>query len=241
VKLDTIPQAPDLRFLPNPVHPFLPENEAELSEFCRETFALQTIGLGERMLRCRAKKMVLGISGGLDSTLALVVLAFVCRQYGFPADTILAVTMPGFGTTGRTKNNALKLAEVLGAEIREAGDHKDDLNYLLQQYLTGPKTEALYSPFPAGTKLVRLEQNEETLNIILDSTFAELSGLKLTLACAGLTRTCLELAPVDTVQISADGPTLDGKRSIIMDRHALELIDRAVDNSTYPTEIQEAS
>jgi spore germination protein GerM len=134
-----------------------------------------------------------------------------------------------------------KADSVLGAEIREAGDHKDDLNYLLQQYLTGPKTEALYSPFPAGTKLVRLEQNEETLNIILDSTFAELSGLKLTLACAGLTRTCLELAPVDTVQISADGPTLDGKRSIIMDRHALELIDRAVDNSTYPTEIQEAS
>lgn len=130
---------------------------------------------------------------------------------------------------------------VLAAEIREAGDHKDDLNYLLQQYLTGPQTESLYSPFPAGTKLVRLEQNETTLNIILDSTFAELSGLKLTLACAGLTRTCLELAPVETVQISADGPTLDGERSIIMDRYALELIDSAVGNSTYPTETQEES
>ena len=119
VKLDAVAQSPDLRFLSNPSHPFLPENEAELSVFCRETFALQTIGLGERMLRCRAQKMVLGISGGLDSTLALVVLAFVCKKYGFASDTILAVTMPGFGTTGRTKNNALKLAEILGAEIRE--------------------------------------------------------------------------------------------------------------------------
>ncbi len=119
VKLDCIAFSKDLKYFTNPAHPFLPQNESELDEFCRESFALQTIGLGERMRRCHAAKMVLGISGGLDSTLALVVLAMVCEKYGLPNDAILAVTMPGFGTTGRTKNNALKLAEILGAEIRE--------------------------------------------------------------------------------------------------------------------------
>lgn len=119
VAIDTIPETEDWRYLDNPAHPFLPDDPVELENFCRESFALQTIGLGERFLRCGAKKMVLGISGGLDSTLALVVLAMVCREYGLPMDAIVAVTMPGFGTTGRTRNNALKLAELLGAEIRE--------------------------------------------------------------------------------------------------------------------------
>lgn len=114
-----LPQAPDMRYLDNPQHPFLPKNEAEKENFCRESFALQCIGLKERFIRCRAKKMILGISGGLDSTLALVAMYLLCRENNLPMDTIIAVTMPGFGTTGRTKNNALKLAEIIGAEIRE--------------------------------------------------------------------------------------------------------------------------
>lgn len=117
--LDDAPEADDWRYFSNPVHPFLPSDPVERNEFCRETFALQSIGLGERFLRCGAKKLVLGISGGLDSTLALVALAMMCNEYGLPMDTVLAVTMPGFGTTGRTKSNAVKLAELLGAEVRE--------------------------------------------------------------------------------------------------------------------------
>ena len=119
VTVSPLPDAPDFRYLFNPAHPFLPADPAERTVFCRETFALQSIGLAQRLKRCYAKKMVLGISGGLDSTLALVVLALVCKENDLPPETILAVTMPGFGTTGRTKNNALKLAEILGAEIRE--------------------------------------------------------------------------------------------------------------------------
>ncbi|MBO5668127.1 MAG: NAD(+) synthase [Lentisphaeria bacterium] len=119
VRLQPVPQAPDFSCLNNPIHPFLPQNPDKIAGFCRETLTLQATGLGERMLRCGAKKMVLGISGGLDSTLALVVLALVCRQYSLPPQSILAVTMPGFGTTGRTKSNAVKLAELIGAEIRE--------------------------------------------------------------------------------------------------------------------------
>lgn len=133
-----------------------------------------------------------------------------------------------------------KSDSVLAGEVHEAGSHAYDLTYLLEQYLKGPEDDGLYSPFPAGTKLVRLEQNGRTLNIILDSTFAELTGLKLTLACAGLTKTCLELADIDIVQISADGPTLDGERSIIMDRQTLELLDQAVNDMTAPTQTQEA-
>ena len=117
--LEMLPEVEDLHYFANPVHPFLPEDPEIRREFCRETFALQTIGLGERFLRCGAKKLVLGISGGLDSTLALTALALMCKEYGLPMDTILAVTMPGFGTTGRTKSNAVKLAELLGAEVRE--------------------------------------------------------------------------------------------------------------------------
>jgi NAD+ synthase (glutamine-hydrolysing) len=119
VKLSALPEAPDFKYLCNPQHPFLPQDAAMLADFCRESFAIQTIGLGERLKRCGAKKMVIGISGGLDSTLALVVMAMVCREYDLPPETILAITMPGFGTTGRTKNNALRLAELIGAEIRE--------------------------------------------------------------------------------------------------------------------------
>lgn len=119
VKLAPLPQAPDMKYLSNPPHPFLPENELELENFCRESFALQTIALYERFKRCMAKKLILGISGGLDSTIALVALGLLCEKYSLPGKTIIAVTMPGFGTTGRTRNNALKLAEIIGAEIRE--------------------------------------------------------------------------------------------------------------------------
>ena len=133
VKISPLPEAPDFEYLYNPDHPFLPDTPEKLTEFCRESFALQTIGLYQRFQRCGAKKFVLGISGGLDSTLALVVLAMICKEYALSPETILAVTMPGFGTTGRTKNNALLLAETIGAEIREISivpackQHFDDL------------------------------------------------------------------------------------------------------------------
>ena len=119
VQLSAIPQAPDFRYLYNPQNPFLPETPEETAKFCQETLELQITGLGERLLRCGAKKLVLGISGGLDSTLALVILALLCRRYALEPATVLAVTMPGFGTTGRTKSNAVKLAELFGAEVRE--------------------------------------------------------------------------------------------------------------------------
>lgn len=118
-KLSPLPETQDLRFLNNPPNPFLPSDQNELKRFCRETFALQTAGLYQRFCRCHAEKLVIGISGGLDSTLALAVLAKLCQENNLPMTTILAITMPGFGTTGRTKNNAVELAKLIGTEIRE--------------------------------------------------------------------------------------------------------------------------
>ncbi|MFV0516104.1 MAG: NAD(+) synthase [Aminipila sp.] len=100
-------------------NPFIPEDENALNGGCREIFNIQTSALAKRIEHTRAKKSVIGISGGLDSTLALLVTAQTHRLIGKPASDIVAITMPGFGTTGKTYNNALTIMKLLGAEIRE--------------------------------------------------------------------------------------------------------------------------
>lgn len=86
---------------------------------CAEAFAIQTAALATRMKNISAKKAVIGVSGGLDSTLALLVIAKTFDMIGLDRKGIVAVTMPGFGTTGRTYNNALELMRVLGTDVRE--------------------------------------------------------------------------------------------------------------------------
>ncbi len=83
---------------------------------CGEVFTLQTLGLRKRLERTGAKRLVVGVSGGLDSALALLTASEAVKD--IPGTSVLAVTMPCFGTTERTKNNAVRLAELLGAEIR---------------------------------------------------------------------------------------------------------------------------
>lgn len=99
--------------------PFFPEKAEERSSFCREVTAIQCAGLRHRLAHIGAKKAVIGISGGLDSTLALLVTAKTFEQMGLDSRGIIAVTMPCFGTTDRTYQNALKLIRELGAELRE--------------------------------------------------------------------------------------------------------------------------
>ncbi|MGN1325236.1 MAG: NAD(+) synthase [Candidatus Spyradenecus sp.] len=100
-------------------HPFVPANDTRRTERCREIFRIQVAGLAKRFTHTHSKRLVIGLSGGLDSTLALLVCAQMCRALGLPGSTILAVTMPGFGTSKRTRSNAGALAELLGAELRE--------------------------------------------------------------------------------------------------------------------------
>jgi NAD+ synthase (glutamine-hydrolysing) len=98
-------------------HPFVPSRDVD--ERCREILEIQTAGLATRLNHLQCKTAVIGISGGLDSTLALLVTALAFDKLGWSRDRIIGVTMPGFGTTSRTKNNATDLMDALGITSRE--------------------------------------------------------------------------------------------------------------------------
>ncbi len=99
--------------------PFIPDTAETMEIRCREIFSIQSCGLAKRLSHTGLKKAVIGISGGLDSTLALLVAAEAMKRLNLPAENILAVTMPGFGTTDRTYHNALELIASLGATLME--------------------------------------------------------------------------------------------------------------------------
>ena len=98
--------------------PFVPSEEARLSARCEEILTMQAHGLKRRLLHTRARRAVVGISGGLDSCLALLVAVRAFDLIGKPREEMIAVTMPCFGTTARTKSNAEKLSELLGVTLR---------------------------------------------------------------------------------------------------------------------------
>ncbi len=99
-------------------HPFVPSASADRDAVCQEIFALQATGLARRVRQVKAKTLVLGLSGGLDSTLALLVAEDALRRAGTPDTRIVCITMPGLGTTSRTKDNAVELAAALEVELR---------------------------------------------------------------------------------------------------------------------------
>jgi NAD+ synthase (glutamine-hydrolysing) len=99
-------------------HPFVPSADHDRRIVCEEIFAIQATGLARRLRHTRSKTAVLGLSGGLDSTLALLVLIEALKRAGLPRSAALTVTMPGFGTTARTKGNAELLAEAFGVTLR---------------------------------------------------------------------------------------------------------------------------
>lgn len=99
--------------------PFVPEDDRHINERACEIINIQIAGLARRLLSTHTKSIVVGISGGLDSTLALLVAAKTFDSLGIDKKCIIGVTMPGFGTTGRTHSNAIKLMESLGITIRE--------------------------------------------------------------------------------------------------------------------------
>lgn len=101
-------------------HPFVPSGDpSALDARCREIISAQVLGLCTRLDHIRCKKVVIGVSGGLDSTLALIVAALSFDELGIPRSNIIGVTMPGFGTTDRTHNNSSTLMKILGTNARE--------------------------------------------------------------------------------------------------------------------------
>ena len=137
-------------------HPFVPESSGERDARCRRILDLQALGLRTRLEASHAAKAVVGLSGGLDSTLALIVAARAFRMLSRPLGDIIAVTMPCFGTTARTKGNAEKLAEAYGATLmtvdikeavmqhfRDIGQSPDDLSTTYENSQARERTQVL--------------------------------------------------------------------------------------------------
>ena len=100
-------------------HPFVPSDERVRRERCAEIFNIQSAGLAKRLEHIGLQKAVIGISGGLDSALALLVIDRAFDLLGLPKKNIICITMPGFGTTKRTKSSAVTLTECIGASLRD--------------------------------------------------------------------------------------------------------------------------
>jgi len=100
-------------------HPFVPDDGAERDARCEDVFTIQAWGLAKRLDHTHCSCAVVGVSGGLDSTLALLVTVRAFDLLGLDRNGIIAVTMPGFGTTDRTHGNATTLSDALGVQLRE--------------------------------------------------------------------------------------------------------------------------
>ena len=98
--------------------PFVPEGKEDRDARCREILLIASLGLKQRLEHTGAKTAVVGLSGGLDSTLAVLITGLAMKMLDRPMTDIVAVTMPCFGTTDRTRNNAVILAEQMGATLR---------------------------------------------------------------------------------------------------------------------------
>jgi NAD+ synthase (glutamine-hydrolysing) len=121
-------------------YPFVPADESRLEQDCYEAYNIQVAGLTQRLRAIGQPKVVIGVSGGLDSTHALIVAARAMDLEGRPRTDILAFTLPGFATGERTKGNAYKLAEALGVTFEEI-----DITYSARLMLT-----ELGHPFSSG-------------------------------------------------------------------------------------------
>jgi len=111
--------AQGLRRPPLAQTPFVPADPAQRANHCQEIFNLQATGLAKRLKHTGVKQVSLGLSGGLDSTLALLVVIRTFDRLNLPRAGIVTVTMPGFGTTSRTRDNAERLANLLGVTLRQ--------------------------------------------------------------------------------------------------------------------------
>lgn len=109
----------DLKYRFVDPHPFVPNSREKVTERCQEIFAIQAGGLAKRLEHVGSNGCVIGISGGLDSTLALLVAVEAMKLINKPVSNIIGITMPGFGTTDRTYHNAIELMKSLGVTIKE--------------------------------------------------------------------------------------------------------------------------
>ena len=121
-------------------HPHLPEDPKDLPAYCERMLEIQVAGLVKRMEYARLDHCVVGISGGVDSTLCVMVCAMAVKKMGLPAENVIACTLPCFGTSSRTKSNAIVVAEQWGCEVRvidigkSVYQHFDDIGHAHDDY-----------------------------------------------------------------------------------------------------------
>ena len=111
------------------IYPFVPSDERLRDERCSEIVNMLACGLAKRLKHIGAKKCVMGISGGLDSTLAFLVVMEAYKKLGISNDNFIGVTMPGFGTSGRTYNNAINLMKSFGVTMKEVSIKEASLQH----------------------------------------------------------------------------------------------------------------
>jgi NAD+ synthase (glutamine-hydrolysing) len=148
-------------------HPFVPSDPRTLDERCLEIFSIQTAGLAKRLEHTGLRRVVIGISGGLDSTLALLVAVRTFELLSLPRDGILAVTMPGPGTTGQTLATARALASALGVRLLEI-----DIRAACAQHVR----DISLDPADTGSAAYQNLQARERTQILMDLANKE-SGL----------------------------------------------------------------
>ena len=119
IAVKPLPAVRTLKHRTIPPFPFVPADVTGRAARCQEVFSIQATGLAQRVTHTGAKRLVVGLSGGLDSTLALLVCARCCDLLQLPRTAICTITMPGMGTGGRTYKNACALAREVGAQLRE--------------------------------------------------------------------------------------------------------------------------
>ncbi len=124
----TVEETPLTRFISDT--PFVPHNPDQRAARCEEILQITALGLQTRLAHVGSKTCVIGLSGGLDSTLAALITITALKKLNRPASDLIAVTMPCFGTTARTKDNAVLLAQALGAELRTI-----DISAAVRQHL----------------------------------------------------------------------------------------------------------
>lgn len=118
---------------------------------------------------------------------------------------------------------------VICAQQAESEGHEDDLSWLLRSYFETVPDEGLTSPFPIGTTLISITIDERNADVILSDILGLKQGMDLTIACACITMTVLDLTDVETVTIRTHGAKLGGAEQIVMDRSCLLLIDNSAE------------
>jgi NAD+ synthase (glutamine-hydrolysing) len=146
-------------------HPFVPKDPGKLRARCEEIFNIQVQGLIGRLLTANVKQVTIGVSGGLDSTLALLVTVKAFDALGLPRSAIKAYTLPGFGTTNRTKTNAHKLMKELGVTAFEVD--------IREMCLTQMRAEG-HKPFGIDLDNLYKEAKEQFLTAVRASSAAEI-------------------------------------------------------------------